>query len=132
MHFFHHFVGLLLILPRVIFCESNIQSVWNFQIGRKILTSFEYKGREVAIWLDKETENQPVAFRQFYITPMAELIPTSARCDHNILTDTYQVSYSIQIWNRHLDDAAVATLKKLELNVRSDQIHPLPFYQVGT
>jgi len=63
------------------------------------------------------------------VTPPATLLPNSAACQYIAITDAYEVVYDIQLWEKDLPSAVVAGLKELALEIREDQVHPLPFYQ---
>ena len=108
--------------------QSALMNIWNYQIERKVKTTIKYKERALAVWEQPGTSNA-TADRIYYVTPPVTLIPNSAICQYRAITNSYEVVYDIQLWEKELPRAAVEALKQLSLNVKEDQILPLPFYQ---
>jgi len=108
--------------------QSALMNIWNYQIERKVKTTIKYKERALAVWEQLGTSNA-TADRIYYVTPPVTLIPNSAICQYRAITNSYEVVYDIQLWEKELPRAAVEALKQLSLNVKEDQILPLPFYQ---
>jgi hypothetical protein len=109
--------------------ESALMNIWNYQIERKIKTSIKYKMQDLAVWEEIDTAGSSPTSRRYYVTPPATLIPNSAVCKYVAITNSYEVTYDIQLWEKDLPSAVVAGLKELSLDIREDQIHALPFYQ---
>lgn len=111
--------------------QSALMNIWNYKIERKVKTSIKYKEQDLAVWEEIEVLTNSTANRRYYVTPPATLIPSSALCRYIEITNAYEVVYDIQLWNKDISSAVVASLKELQLEIREDQIHPLPFYQVS-
>jgi hypothetical protein len=109
--------------------ESALMNIWNYQIERKVKTSIKYKMQDLAVWEEADTVESPASARRYYVTPPASLLPNSAICQYIAITNSFEVGYDIQLWEKDLPSAVVAGLKELALDIREDQIHPLPFYQ---
>jgi hypothetical protein len=109
--------------------QSALMNIWNYQIQPKTKTSIKYKEQDLAVWEEVEVAGNTTGNRRYYVTPPATLIPNSSLCRHVGITNAYEVTYDIQLWEKDLPSAVVAELKELSLVVREDQIHPLPFYQ---
>jgi len=103
--------------------------IWNYDIKRNIKTSVKYKQWDLAVWEDSVPLSNSTADRRYYVTPPAIMTANSAQCNYVPITGSYDVTYEIQLWERELPRAVVENLAKININVREDQIHPLPFYQ---
>jgi len=108
--------------------QSALMNIWNYQIERKVKTTIKYKELALAVWEQLGTSNA-TADRVYYVTPPVTLIPNSAICQYRAITNSYEVVYDIQLWEKELPRVVIEALKQLSLNVKEDQILPLPFYQ---
>jgi hypothetical protein len=109
--------------------QSAVMNIWNYQIERKVKTSVSYKVWDLAVWEEVGPSPNVSSERRYYVTPPVTFIQGSAKCKYVPIMASYYVEYDVQLWERELPSAVVRRLKEMSLDVREDQVHPLPFYQ---
>jgi hypothetical protein len=109
--------------------ESSIMNIWNYQIERKVKTSVTYKIWDLAVWEEVGPNITSTTDRRYYVTPPVTFISGSAQCNYIPVMRAYSVVFDVQLWEHELPRAVTEKLKEMGLQIREDQVHPLPFYQ---
>lgn len=110
--------------------QSALMNIWNYDIKRNVKTTVAYKQWDLAVWEEVIPLSNTTADRRYYVTPPVVLLRDTARCDYVPITRSFDVSYDVQLWDKNLPLAVSQRLKEMGIDIKEDQINPLPFYQV--
>lgn len=125
-----HIILLPLLVASVDGSAAHNSNALDFSIDSKTIASFPYSGMSLSIWESQANTTTPTG-RQFYVMPISEFLPNSTLCEYNPFTGLNTVSFDIELWNEHVQTAAIDRLGSMGINTSPPQVQPLPFYQVS-
>ncbi len=79
----------------------------------QVLTTLPYGNSRLSVWGHLDNENRTPDKKQYFVMPLAMLLPKTASCSQNIFTRATAMAFKLTMWNEDVATAALLHIRKV-------------------